>query len=195
MAITIRRLGEIAMDKKLAKQQFEELTKKYDIKHTFDFDEAWGFVEYKNSITRISVANFESKLPYTPDEFKKGVTKLQKKIASSPNGVTGKNVDKFNPLRHFFADGCYIREIFNPAGELIVTKKHKISHPFFLLQGQMSILTEGGEQMIRAPFYSITEAGTKRVIYAHTDCIFVTVHVTDKTDIDEIEKDIIEEEK
>ena len=59
----------------------------------------------------------------------------------------------------------------------------------------MSILTEGGEQMIRAPFYSITEAGTKRVIYAHTDCIFVTVHVTDKTDIDEIEKDIIEEEK
>ena len=182
------------MDKIQAKKQFDELTKKYDIKHTFSFDEAWDFVEYKNSITRISIANFESKLPYTPDEFKKGVKKLQNKIESSPNAITGKNVDKFNPLRHFFADGCYIREIFNPAGELLVTKTHKISHPFFLLQGQMSILSEDGEKQISAPFYSITKAGTKRVIYAHTDCIFVTVHVTDKTDIKEIEKDIIQEE-
>ena len=57
----------------------------------------------------------------------------------------------------------------------------------------MSILTEDGEQQISAPFYSITKAGTKRLIYAHTDCVFITVHATDKTDIEEIEKDIVTE--
>ena len=103
----------------------------------------------------------------------------------------GKEIEKANPLKHSFADGCYIREVFNPKGELIVTKIHKVSHPFFLLKGEMSILTEEGEKRIKAPHYGITKAGTKRIIYSHEDCVFVTVHATDKTDIKEIEKDVI----
>ena len=55
----------------------------------------------------------------------------------------------------------------------------------------MTILSEDGEKTIKAPHYGITPAGTKRIIYAHEDCVFVTVHVTDKKDTKEIEKDII----
>ena len=100
-------------------------------------------------------------------------------------------VDKVNPTKHSFADGCYIREIFNPAGEIIVTKIHKKEHPFFLMKGNMTILTENGFEYREAPYHGITYPGTKRVIYTHTDCLFVTVHVTNETDLEKIEEEVI----
>ena len=58
----------------------------------------------------------------------------------------------------------------------------------------MSILTEDGVKHVQAPHHGITKPGTKRIIYTHTDCVFVTVHATDKTDVDEIEKEVIAED-
>ena len=55
----------------------------------------------------------------------------------------------------------------------------------------MSILTEDGVKHLQAPHHGITKPGTKRIIYTHTDCVFVTVHATEKKDIKEIEKDVI----
>ena len=55
----------------------------------------------------------------------------------------------------------------------------------------MSILTEDGVEHLKAPYYGITKPGTKRIIYTHTDCVFVTVHATEKKDIKEIEEDVI----
>ena len=52
-------------------------------------------------------------------------------------------------------------------------------------------MTEEGETRISAPYYGITNAGTKRVIYVHEDTIFVTVHPTSSKDLDEIEEEII----
>ena len=51
----------------------------------------------------------------------------------------------------------------------------------------MSVLTEEGVEYLKAPYFSVTEPGTKRFIYTHTDCIFVTVHATEETDIKKIE--------
>lgn len=181
------------MNKIQAKKQFDELTKKLDIEHTFSFNEAWDFLEYKRALDKVKQPDFKFVPEYTKDEFRSQIVKTENKLKSHPLTRTKEEASQYNPLRHFFADGCYIREIFNPAGEVIITKIHKVSHPFFLMKGTMSILTEDGEQRISAPFYSITKAGTKRLIYAHTDCVFVTVHATDKTDIKEIEKDIAAE--
>ena len=58
----------------------------------------------------------------------------------------------------------------------------------------MIVLTEEGIKTLKAPHYGITEPGTQRVIYSKTDCTFVTVHATDKTDIKEIEKEVIAED-
>ena len=74
---------------------------------------------------------------------------------------------------------------------MLVTKIHKVEHPFFLLKGEMSVLSEEGEMHITAPYYGVTPIGTKRVIVAHTDCTFVTVHPTNKTSLEEIEDDLI----
>ena len=178
-------------NKKEAKHQFNFWTNMLGIDHTFSFDEAWNFVTYTRGESLIHKPKRFLPASYTKEQFREAIVKVEDKMKGSKRAIKGKEIEKSNPLKHSFADGCYIREVFNPKGELIVTKIHKVSHPFFLLKGEMTILSEDGEKTIKAPHYGITPAGTKRIIYAHEDCVFVTVNVTDKKDTKEIEKDII----
>ena len=157
------------------KKQFVETTEKLGIKHTFNFDEAY---EIGQELVRRQT-------------FRNKRVKFEDKLNNSGFALSEKELHEKNPVKHSFADGCYIREIFNPAGELLVTKIHKKEHPFFLMKGKMSILTEDGVKHVQAPHHGITKPGTKRIIYTHTDCVFVTVHATDKTDVAEIEKEVI----
>jgi len=112
-------------------------------------------------------------------------------IRKIPWSVEGEELDKLCPLKHTFANGCYIREIFMPKGTLLTSKIHKIDHPYFVLKGDVSVLTEEGVVRIRAPYSGITKAGTKRVLYIHEDCIWITVHITFETDLKKIEEQII----
>ena len=178
----------MTMNKKDAKKQFNELTKQYGLVHTFSFDEAWDWVEYKKK--HVAMSNPLKFLPskWSEKEFEVGIMKIQNFLEK--NGHEKSFGMKKNPVTHKFTDGQYIREIFNPAGEIIVTGIHTVQHPFFLLMGEMSISSKEGESRIKAPHYNITEVGTKRIIYAHTDCIFVTVHPnpTNERDIPTLEK-------
>jgi hypothetical protein len=116
------------------------------------------------------------------------IVNLEEKIASLPNARFG---DDAFPLVHTFAGGMYIREIFMPKGNLLTSKIHKFDHPYFILKGECSVLTEDGVKRIKAPCYMITPAGTKRVLYIHEDTVWVTVHRTDGTNIEDVEDDII----
>jgi hypothetical protein len=120
-------------------------------------------------------------------DFRDGIVGLEEKMKLIP-GSTGPEA---YPLKHNFAEGLYIRKINVPKGHLVVTKIHKKSHPFFMLKGEASILTEDGVVRLKAPFYDITKAGTKRVIYMHEDVEWVTVHATGEIDLEEIETDLI----
>lgn len=96
------------------------------------------------------------------------------------------------PLKHTFADGVYVREIFIPKGTLIVGKIHKHSHPNFLMKGEVSVVTEsGGVERLKAPLSMISPAGTKRIVYAHEDTVWVTVHVTEERELEKIEEVVI----
>jgi len=95
------------------------------------------------------------------------------------------------PLTHHFAPGAYGREIFIPADTLVVGKIHKHAHLNMLMQGKVSVATEDGVKSYQAPMVMVSRAGTKRVVYAHTDTIWVTVHLTDSQDLEEIEEQII----
>ena len=120
-------------------------------------------------------------------ELRKKILAVEEIVSHLPNAVFG---DAF-PLKHSFGEGLYVREMFVPAGNLIVTKIHKFSHPYFLMKGVCSVLTESGSVKIEAPFTGITPAGTKRVVYTHTDTWWITVHATRETDIDKIEDEVI----
>ena len=179
MSLTIeeidKQVQESPLTKEESREQFVELTKNLGIKHSFSFEEAWeaGGEIRKRRLHREKLMEFENKLKTTNA------------------ALSDKERDTLNPVKHNFADGCYIREIFNPAKQLLVTKIHKKKHPFFLMEGTMSILTENGVKKISAPYHGITEPGTKRIIYTHTDCVFVTVHVTEETDLEKIEEQVI----
>ena len=50
-----------------------------------------------------------------------------------------------------------------------------------------------GREDFEAPATFISEAGVQKVVYCHEDTRWQTVHVTNKTDLVEIEKDVIVE--
>ena len=127
----------------------------------------------------------------TKQEYRNYVSEIDQNLKTHKNRIHEDVVDAVNPLKHTFADGLYLREIFMPRGEIVVSKIHKVAHPFFLLKGKISVLTENGEHLLKAPYYCITPVGTKRMLYTHTDSIVVTVHRTFETDIDKIESEII----
>ena len=62
------------------------------------------------------------------------------------------------------------------------------------MKGEMSILTEEGIQNIKAPYQGVTKPGTKRAIYTHEECIFITVHATENTTVEDVEEEVVEEE-
>ena len=124
-------------------------------------------------------------------EYRNYVTDIDNNLKKHKDSVEGEEANAINPVKHTYADGMYIREIFMPRGEIVISKIHKIAHPFFLIKGRISVLSEEGEKLLQAPYYSITPAGTKRMLYTHTNAIVVTVHRTNETDLDKIENEII----
>ena len=92
---------------------------------------------------------------------------------------------------HFFADGTYTRALLIPAGTALTGKTHRQRHVNFLLQGTIRVWTEQGMQDLTAPQIIVSEPGTKRVGYAFTEVIWATVHATDKTDLNDIEAEVI----
>lgn len=96
------------------------------------------------------------------------------------------------PLKHHFAPGLYAREILLLKGSLTVSKMHKTCHLHVIVKGRISVWIEGvGVKTFTAPHVGITYPGTRRIIYAHEDTIFMTMHPTEKTNIEEIEKDCV----
>ena len=163
------------LTKEQSKAQFEEVTKDLGLLHSFNFDEAWDIgLEIRRR-----------------KEFRKNISELEKEVLKLQAEQSDNNVSNTNPVKHSFVGGCYVREIYNPANELIITKIHKKEHPFFLMKGEMSILTEDGIQHIKAPHQGITKPGTKRAIYTHSECVFITVHATENTTIDDVEDEVV----
>ena len=115
------------------------------------------------------------------------ILSIEESISRLPEAMVG---DCY-PLVHKFVPGMYIREITMPPGHLIVSKIHKIEHPYFVLKGDVSVLTEDGVVRIKAPYSGITKAGTKRVLYIHEETVWTTIHKTDETEMDKIEEEII----
>lgn len=93
---------------------------------------------------------------------------------------------------HFFSPGMYCRKVFRQAGTLIVGKVHKAPHFFLCAKGEIIAWTENGMRKLQAGDVIESQPGTKRVTLAVTDAIGITIHRTDKTDLDEIEAELIE---
>ena len=123
------------------------------------------------------------------EDVRRGIIRLEHQIHEY-NAERGLQEPEM-PLWHAFAPGAYARTIFIPAGTLVVGKIHKHAHLNILIRGRVSVATEEGPMELEAPRVMTSKAGTKRVVYAHTAVLWTTIHLTNKTDIAEIEDEII----
>jgi len=96
------------------------------------------------------------------------------------------------PVGHTFTPGLYARTCSPQRGALFTSKIHKKEHQFVLHTGVISIWTrEQGMVTLQAPAHGITTAGTRRIVFAHTDTVFTTFHPTELTDLSAIEDELI----
>jgi hypothetical protein len=132
------------------------------------------------------------------NKFRELIMDFEEQLVTLPGAYGNPNTpgrsedaNEINPLKHTIVGGLYIREIFMPKGQLISTGIHKKEHPYFILQGDVSVLTDQGIKRVKAPYHDITKPGTKRLIFIHEDTIWVTVHATEKESVEEILEDIL----
>jgi hypothetical protein len=130
---------------------------------------------------------------------RKEIEIFEKTLIASADGDLiegdGKNIvhsQKF-PMKHTFADGVYVREMFMKKDSAVVGAIHKHLHVWFLMSGHLVIAKEESKEEYLAPCYVLAEPGSKRIIYAVEDSVFVNVHKnpTNTQDILELEKNIV----
>src|SRR5882724_3125898 len=92
---------------------------------------------------------------------------------------------------HHFSKGVYARELYIPAGVTLIGEIHEFENLNILSKGTMIVTTEEGMIEVSAPFTVVSPPGTKRAAHTLTDCIWTTIHGTDETDVDEIERNFI----
>ena len=92
---------------------------------------------------------------------------------------------------HYFAPGVYARMFFIEKGSIVVGKLHKTEHLNIICKGKCSVSTEDGPLTLEGPCIVTSRPGIKKAVYAIEDTTWITIHVTDETDLDEIEKQVI----
>jgi hypothetical protein len=97
------------------------------------------------------------------------------------------------PVKHHFAPGVYLREIFMPAGTVVIGKIHKTEHFNLIEKGLCSIVHDDGRhEYLEAPMTFVSKAGVQKVLYIHEDTVWKTIHVTPETDLVKLEEILIE---
>lgn len=85
------------------------------------------------------------------------------------------------PITHHFGGGIYLREMFAPAGTLLLGHEHKGDHMCVLLKGSMRIFGDGIPCEITAPMIFMARAGRKFALTLE-DTVFANIHPTEETD-------------
>jgi hypothetical protein len=97
------------------------------------------------------------------------------------------------PVKHMFAPGVYLREIFMPAGSIVIGKIHKTEHFNIIESGRCLIRHDDGEvETLQAPLTFVSKAGVQKILYIEEDTVWKTVHVTPETDLVKLEEILIE---
>jgi quercetin dioxygenase-like cupin family protein len=96
---------------------------------------------------------------------------------------------------HYYADGMYGREVFRPAGTVIVGKVHKKEHFYIVLRGRVRVVMDDDMKEYAAPAVIVSKPGTKRAVYAIEDSTCMTVHRSKKRNLDKLERELVEEDK
>lgn len=126
---------------------------------------------------------------------REGICALERALANQQfddmHLFTTAEMNEFFPLTNRFADGVYARELFLPAGTIVVGKIHRFGHLNVITRGKCIVVTEFGVEQFTAPHTFISQPGTKRVVAAVEDTVWTTFHGVSPDEYDDI--DVIEQ--
>jgi quercetin dioxygenase-like cupin family protein len=120
-----------------------------------------------------------NELPIDPDKM----FHLERALATLPQADF--------KLVNRFLDGLYARQVTLPKGCLLTSKVHLRQHLAFILTGDVSVWTDQDFQRVKAPQVIVTEPGTKRVLFAHEDTTWITVHASKAKSVEEAEAELV----
>ncbi len=99
------------------------------------------------------------------------------------------------PVYHHHSTGVYVREFHMPAGYFVIGKEHKTRHLNIVVKGHCFVWTAQGKHDLCADSGPVTfesMGGVKKVVYAKTDIVWMTIHATSETDQEALEGEIIQ---
>ena len=122
------------------------------------------------------------------DELQKYIVELENYLLSLPQVEVH--------LKHHFANagtskGVYGREIKIDKNTLIVGAFHKFETLNIISGGKVTVISIDGVNTLEAPYTFTSSPGAKRVIFAHEDTIWTTLHSTPETEIEKIEQEFV----
>lgn len=88
------------------------------------------------------------------------------------------------PVRHIFAPGVYLRELFLPPGACATGRIHRFDHACMVL-GDLTVYSQDeGLKRVTGCETFVSTAGVKRAVFVHAPTWFTTVHAnpTDERD-------------
>jgi hypothetical protein len=91
-------------------------------------------------------------------------------------------------ITNYIKGGIYAREMKAPAGIVITGKVHEFDHINILSEGEISVMTDDGMKRVKAPYTFESKSGIRRIGYTHTPITWTSIHATEMTDINELEK-------
>ena len=135
-------------------------------------------------------------------DFRSAVVKLEndlKAVADGESVVAGTKEkpiiteNKILPIKHFFMDGVYVREMKMYKGTAVIGAIHKHLHMCFLLKGHLTVANEDEVIEYIAPCCIESTPGVKRVLYAHEDSLWYNTHKnpSNTKDVTRLEKEIV----
>ncbi len=96
---------------------------------------------------------------------------------------------------HHFSKGLYARRLFIPKGLALTGKIHKHPQLNILAMGEMNVVIDGKVHNFKAGAVINSPAGVKRLVYSLEDSIWITIHGTEETDLEIIERQFIAQDE
>ena len=91
---------------------------------------------------------------------------------------------------HSFHGGIYLRTLYAPKGTLMTSFIYRVPHQCLISKGVVSYRSEIMGGKITGPFVFSADAGSKRVVFCHTDMVWTTAIKTTATNVSDAEKEI-----
>lgn len=99
---------------------------------------------------------------------------------------------EFDPqIVHHFSDGLYAKQMFIPAGFMVISHSHAFSHFSILAKGRVIVKTDDYTNEYAAPACIEIKNNVHHQIEALEDAVWYCIHATDEKDVNKVDQVLI----